>query len=184
MKVGFVSLGCSKNLIDTEMAIGLLKNNNFEIVNNVEEAQMIIINTCGFIESAKQEAINTILEMAEHKQNGNCNYLVVMGCLVQRYKTELKQAIPEVDLFIAIDEYNDFWNKITELLNKDKKFNECQELDYMDRVISTGNTTAYLKIAEGCSNKCTYCDIPYIRGPYISRQMEDILKEANRFSNM
>ena len=184
MKVGFVSLGCSKNLIDTEMAIGLLKKNSFEIINNVEDAQVIIINTCGFIESAKQEPNNTILEMAEYKQNGNCKYLIVMGCLVQRYKKELEEALPEVDLFIPIDEYDNFWDKITKLLNKDKNINEWQKLDYMDRVISTGNTTAYLKIAEGCSNKCTYCAIPYIRGPYISRPMEDILKEAKRLSKM
>ena len=177
MKVGFVSLGCSKNLIDTEMAIGLFKNNKFEIVNDVEKAEIIVINTCGFIESAKQEAIDTILEMAQYKKNGNCKYIVAMGCLVQRYKSELEKAIPEVDLFITIDEYNKFWDKISNLLNN-KINNNCTNLEYMDRVISTGTNTAYLKIAEGCSNKCTYCSIPYIRGPYISRPMEDILKEA------
>ena len=180
MKVGFVSLGCSKNLIDTEMAIGLFKNNGFEIVNEVEKAELIIINTCGFIESAKQEAINTILEMAEYKESGVCKYLVVMGCLVQRYSKELKKAIPEVDLFITIDEYDEFWEKILELLNKSN--NNFSKLCYMDRVISTGNKTAYLKIAEGCSNKCTYCAIPYIRGPYVSRPMEDILEEAKALS--
>ena len=116
MKVGFVSLGCSKNLVDTEMAIGLFKNNNFEIVNDVQKAEIIVINTCGFIESAKQEAIDTILEMAEHKEIGKCKYLVVMGCLVQRYSEELIEAIPEVDLFITIDEYNDFWNKVEKLV--------------------------------------------------------------------
>jgi len=181
MKVGFVSLGCSKNLIDTEMAIGLFKNNEFQIVNDVEKAEIIVINTCGFIESAKQEAIDTILEMAEYKDNGKCKYLIVMGCLVQRYKDELEKAIPEVDLFITIDEYNDFWNKISDLLNK-KNQGRCNNLDYMDRVITTGPKTAYLKIAEGCSNKCTYCAIPYIRGPYISRPIEEILKEANKLS--
>ena len=106
MKVGFISLGCSKNLIDTEMAIGLFKNNKFQIVADAKEADIIIVNTCGFIESAKQEAINTILEMAEYKENGMCKYLIVMGCLVQRYKKELEKAIPEVDLFISINEYN------------------------------------------------------------------------------
>ena len=181
MKVGFVSLGCSKNLIDTEMAIGLFKNNKIQIVADAKDAQMIVINTCGFIEQAKQEAINTILEMAEYKENGICKYLVVMGCLVQRYKEELKKALPEVDLFISIDEYEDFWNKISKLIKLEEK-NNCNKLDYMDRVISTGKKTAYLKIAEGCSNKCTYCAIPYIRGPYISRPMEDILKEARRLA--
>ena len=179
MKVGFISLGCSKNLIDTEMAIGLFKNNNFEIVNDVKKAEIIVINTCGFIESAKQEAINTILEMAEYKGKGACKYLVVMGCLVQRYKEELKKAIPEVDLFITIDEYNKYWDKILELLSKPNFKSQCEQLEYMNRVITTGNTTAYLKIAEGCSNRCTYCAIPYIRGPYISRPIEDILDEAN-----
>ena len=186
MKVGFVSLGCSKNLVDTEMTIGLFKKNNFEIVNDVEKAEIIIINTCGFIESAKQEAIDTILEMAEYKETGKCRYLIVMGCLVQRYKEELEQAIPEVDLFITIDEYSNFWNKIQETVGVallgDPIKNNCTELEYMNRVISTGNKTAYLKIAEGCSNKCTYCAIPYIRGPYVSRPIEDILKEAEMLS--
>ncbi|MDO5555403.1 MAG: 30S ribosomal protein S12 methylthiotransferase RimO [Clostridia bacterium] len=183
MKVGFVSLGCSKNLIDTEMAIGLFKNNNFEIVHDVKKAEIIIINTCGFIESAKQEAIDTILEMAQYKQNEACKYLVVMGCLVQRYDKELKKAIPEVDLFITIDEYNKFWDKISQLLIKENKIsNKYNKLCYMDRVISTGDKIAYLKIAEGCSNRCTYCAIPYIRGPYISRPIEDILKEAEELS--
>ncbi len=184
MKVGFVSLGCSKNLVDTEMAIGLFKNNNFEIINDVEKSEIIVINTCGFIESAKEEAINTILEMAEYKKTGKCKYLVVMGCLVQRYGKELKKAIPEVDLFISIDEYANFWDKICKLIHTNQESNVCNELNYMDRVISTGDKTAYLKIAEGCSNRCTYCAIPYIRGPYVSRPMEDILEEAKKLSKM
>ena len=182
MKVGFVSLGCSKNLIDTEMAIGLFKRNNFEIVNDVEKAEIIIVNTCGFIESAKQEAINTILEMAEHKENGTCKYLVVMGCLVQRYKKELQKALPEVDLFIEINDYGSYWEKILELLDEEEKPDTINNLCYMDRVISTGNKTAYLKIAEGCSNRCTYCAIPYIRGPYVSRPMEEVLEEAKKLA--
>lgn len=181
MKVGFVSLGCSKNLIDTEMAIGLFKNNNFQVVAEAKDAEIIIINTCGFIESAKQEAINTILEMANYKENGICKYLIVMGCLVQRYKEELRKSIPEVDLFISIDEYNNFWAIISNLISfKNKK--TCNNLSYMDRIVSTGNKTAYLKIAEGCSNKCTYCAIPYIRGEYISRPMEDVLQEAKKLA--
>ena len=189
MKVGFVSLGCSKNLIDTEMAIGLFKNNNFEIVNDVEKAEIIVINTCGFIESAKQEAIDTILEMAEYKEKGICKFLIVMGCLVQRYSEELKKAIPEVDLFITIDEYNEFWSRIEELIGVDGSVdplknikNNYTELDYMERVITTGDKTAYLKIAEGCSNRCTYCAIPYIRGPYVSRPIEEILEEAKKLA--
>lgn len=177
MKIGFVSLGCSKNLVDTEMMIGLFKNNNYEIVNNPKDAEIILINTCGFIESAKEEGINTILEMSEYKKNGKCRYIIVTGCLVQRYKKELEKALPEVDLFMGIDEYEDMWNKVEKTINvKEEKNTNC--LDYMERVVTTGNTTAYLKIAEGCSNRCTYCAIPYIRGPYISRKIEDILDEA------
>ena len=181
MKVGFVSLGCSKNLVDTEMCIGIFRKENFEIVNSKEDAEIIVVNTCGFIEPAKEEAINTILEMAKFKEIGNCKYLIVMGCLVERYKKELEKALPEVDLFLSIDEYKDFWEKVSNLLKLSNKSKNT--LDYMDRVISTGNTTAYLKIAEGCSNRCTYCAIPYIRGPYISRKFEDILKEAKMLAS-
>ena len=181
MNVGFVSLGCSKNLIDTEMAIGLFKGNNYKIVNEVEKADIIVVNTCGFIESAKEEAINTILEMAEYKKIGSCKYLVVMGCLVQRYKKELQRALPEVDLFFSIDEYENYWDKIEKLVkNRDDIYSE--KMDYLNRIITTGKTTAYLKIAEGCSNRCTYCAIPNIRGPYISRKFEDIITEAKKLA--
>ena len=177
MNVGFVSLGCSKNLVDTEMCIGLLKDKNLNIVNNPEEADMIIVNTCGFIESAKEEAINTLFEMAEYKKLGKCKYLVAIGCLVKRYKEELEKSMPEVDLFISTDEYEHFWKKINELIKFEKNQKEIR-LEYNKRVITTGKKLAYLKIAEGCSNRCTYCAIPQIRGPYISRNMEDILEEA------
>ena len=177
MDIGFISLGCSKNLMDTEMAIGLFKENKYNIVNDAKKADVIVINTCGFINQAKEEAINTILEMAEYKNKGKCKYLVVMGCLVQRYKKELIKALPEVDLFLSLDEYNNFWKKIEKLIGN-KKQTACNKMDYLNRVITTGNLTTYLKIAEGCSNKCTYCAIPYIRGPYISRPFEEIIKEA------
>ena len=193
MKVGFVSLGCSKNLIDTEIVIGHFKKHNYEIVNNPEKADIIIINTCGFIESAKEEAINTILEMAEYKKK-KCKYLIAIGCLVQRYYKELKKALPEVDLFIKIDEYDYLWGKIEKLIkeniveesktNTSNKITEIQPLpiprceEFLDRVITTGENFAYLKIGEGCSNRCTYCAIPYIRGPFVSRKMEDIIEEA------
>lgn len=200
MKIGFVSLGCSKNLVDTEKAIGIFKANNYEIVNKPEEADVIVINTCGFIESAKEEAINTILEMAEYKKK-KCKYLIVMGCLVERYKEELEKAIPEVDLWIKYSEYNSLWKKIQELLNdennsiqnkvncdiknkQNQNSNKYEKFDQVEeRVVSTGNNYAYLKIADGCSNRCTYCAIPYIRGPQISRKMEDILKEAIKLAN-
>ena len=193
MNVGFISLGCSKNLIDTEVAIGMFKNNNYKIVNNPEDADILVINTCGFIESAKEEAINTILEMAEYK-NKRCRYLIVMGCLVQRYYEELIKALPEVDLFIKIDEYDKLWNKIEDLLKRDiveksktktsTKISEIKPLpmptynEFMERIVTTGKNYAYLKIGEGCSNKFTYCEIPYIRGPFVSRKMEEILDEA------
>ena len=223
MKVGFVSLGCSKNLVDTEKTIGIFKANKYEIVNNPKEAEVIVINTCGFIEPAKEEAINTILEMAEYKKK-KCKYLIVMGCLVERYKDELAKAIPEVDLWIKYSEYDSLWEKIEDLLsessnsNKDNsnyrknssvesknnnvknensrnadknlkniqteenetanKYNDFWNVE--ERVISTGENFAYLKIADGCSNRCTYCAIPYIRGSQKSRKMEDIIKEANK----
>ena len=193
MNVGFISLGCSKNLIDTEVAIGKFKSNNYKIVNNPEEADIIVVNTCGFIESAKEEAINTILEMSEYK-NRRCKYLIAMGCLVQRYYDDLKKAIPEVDLFIKLDEYDNLWGKIESLVKRDiventktksiKKISKIKPLpmpqvdEFFERVVTTGKNYAYLKIAEGCSNKCTYCAIPYIRGPFVSRPIEEIIKEA------
>lgn len=162
------------------MCIGMFKKEKFEIVTDPKDAEIIVINTCGFIQSAKEEAINTILEMAEYKQNGNCKYLIVIGCLVQRYKKDLQKSMPEVDLFLSINDYDNMWEQITNLINAKKSINT---LNYMNRIISTGETTAYLKIAEGCSNRCTYCAIPYIRGPYISRKMEDILEEAKKLAD-
>ena len=118
MKVGFVHLGCSKNLIDTEAIIGMFKKHKFEIVNDETKADIIVINTCGFIDSAKEEAINTILEMAQYKEN-KCKYLIVMGCLVQRYYQDLIKLLPEVDLFIKIEEYDKLWEKIEDLIKRD-----------------------------------------------------------------
>ena len=192
MNVGFVSLGCSKNLIDTEVTIGLFKDHNYTIVNNPSKADIIVINTCGFIEEAKEEAINTILEMAEYKKK-NCKYLIVMGCLVQRYCKELEKSLPEVDLFIPIQEYDKLWNimenyiklnKKSENKKTSKKISEIKQMpmlkqtEFLNREITTGKNYAYIKIGEGCSNKCTYCAIPYIRGPFVSRKMEDIIEEA------
>lgn len=183
MKVGFISLGCTKNLIDTEMTIGLFREHQYTIVNDTNEAEIIVINTCGFIESAKQEAINTILEMAEYKTKGTCKYLIVMGCLVERYIKELRRTLPEVDLFIPIKDYDKLWEKIDTLIDPKKLNLHTTQLDYKNRVITTGKITAYLKIAEGCSNRCTYCAIPYIRGKYVSRPFEEILEEAKNLAN-
>ena len=198
MNVGFVSLGCSKNLIDTEIVIGHFKKRRFNITNNPSEADIIIVNTCGFIDDAKEEAINTILEMAEYKKS-RCKYLIVIGCLVQRYYNDLIKNLPEVDLFIKVDEYDNLWNKIEDLIKLDKveksnkkaitKVSELQQFpmfnqnDYLQKVVTTGNNYAYLKIGEGCSNNCTYCAIPYIRGKFISRKFEDIISEAQDLAN-
>ena len=186
MNVGFISLGCSKNLIDTENVIGIFKNNRYTVVNDETKADIIVINTCGFIESAKEEAINTILEMAEYKKD-RCKYLIVIGCLVQRYYEDLVKALPEVDLFIKIEDYDKLWDKIEDLVKagiveKDikkssKKITEVLEMpmftqeEFLNRITTTGKNYAYLKIGEGCSNRCTYCAIPYIRGPFVSRKM-------------
>ena len=193
MNVGFISLGCSKNLIDTEIIIGKFKEHNYKIVNDEEKADILVINTCGFIDSSKEEAINTILEMAEYK-NRRCKYLIVIGCLVQRYYDELVKLLPEVDLWIKLDEYDILWEKIEDLVKRDiveksktKKITKISEIppmpmfsqeEYLDRTITTGENYAYLKIGEGCSNRCTYCAIPYIRGPFVSRKKEDIIEEA------
>ena len=195
MNVGFISLGCSKNLIDTEVAIGIFKNNNYNIVSDENKADIIVINTCGFIDSAKEEAINTILEMAEYKKK-RCKFLIVMGCLVQRYYEDLIKLLPEVDLFIKLDEYNQLWDKIDNLIKRriveksntktNKKITEIPKMpmfyeeEFLNREITTGKNYAYLKIGEGCSNNCTYCAIPYIRGPFVSRTKEDIIKEAKK----
>ena len=180
MNVGFVHLGCSKNLVDTEMTIDLFKENEYKIVNNPKEADIIVINTCGFIRSSQEEAINTILEMAEYKKK-KCKYLIVMGCLVQRFKDELEKEIPEVDLWIKYDSYSTIWEQIENTIKP--KITNTSSLDFMKRTITTGDNYAYLRIAEGCNNFCTFCAIPNIRGPYISRTMEDILQEANKLVN-
>ena len=193
MNVGFINLGCSKNLIDTEIVIGKFKKYNYKIVNDEGKADIIVINTCGFIDDAKEEAINTILEMAEYKEK-RCKYLIVMGCLVQRYGDELIKLLPEVDLWIKLDEYDILWDKVDDLVkrgivkkSKTKKVTKITEIppmpmfkqeEFLNRTITTGKNYAYLKIGEGCSNRCTYCAIPYIRGPFVSRRKEDIIEEA------
>ncbi|MBR2744338.1 MAG: 30S ribosomal protein S12 methylthiotransferase RimO [Clostridia bacterium] len=176
MNVGFISLGCSKNLVDTEMAIGLFKNNNYNVVNDPSKADIIVVNTCGFIESAKEEAINTLLEMAEYKKS-RCKYLIAMGCLVERYKDELEKLIPEVDLYIKYSEYDSLWSQVEAVIGKSKNESMCQ-LDFLNRVVSSGENFAYLRVSDGCDNNCTFCAIPGIRGKYVSRKMEDVLEEA------
>ena len=178
MKVGFISLGCSKNLVVTEEIIGLFKKHDFSITNDPSEAEILLINTCGFIESAKKEAIDTILEMADYKKD-NCKYLIVVGCLVQRYEEELRKELPEVDLFVSIKDYDYLWERIENLVYK--KSNK-DYLNFMDRYLTTGDSMAYLKIAEGCSNYCTYCAIPYIQGKFVSRDYDEVLEEARELA--
>lgn len=176
MKVGIVSLGCSKNLVDTQNALSFLKASGHTFVDDPSLAEAIIVNTCGFINDAKQESINTILQMAEFKNSG-LKYLIVMGCLVQRYKEDLIKELPEVDRFIAIDEYKHLPEIFNEVLHSQTKNDP-------ETIIATYPHTAYLKIADGCSNRCAYCAIPLIRKDYKSIPMEDLLKQAKELEKL
>ena len=174
-KVGIVSLGCAKNLVDSENILGLLDKDKYKIVNDPKEADFIFINTCGFIESSKKESIDTIFEMLSYGKK-----VVVTGCLVQRYKTELEKEIPEVAKFISIKDYLHLNDLLSEI---DDELNEIGGLDDKYRIVSTGNFSAYLKIGEGCDNCCTYCAIPLIRGHFVSRPYIDIINEAKDLVN-
>lgn len=174
LKIGLVSLGCEKNLVDSEMILGLFKKMDVEIVTDLNKANAIIINTCGFIASAKKEALSTIFDCLDFKEKNNAK-IIVTGCLVQRYLDELKEMIPEVDLFIPIRDYNHFGDLIVNLFNDKKYQNQC--LSFEERVLSTPKHLAYLKISEGCNNCCAYCAIPLIRGSFVSRKEEDIISE-------
>ena len=169
-KVAIISLGCAKNLVDSENILGLLIKNHYQVVSNKEEADILIINTCGFIEASKRESISVILDNINGKQK-----VVVTGCLVNRYVDELKKEIPEVDLWIPIRDYPRF-NQL--LASLDKDITNYEGLNDNYRLVSTGSYSAYLKIGEGCSNCCTYCAIPLIRGPYVSRSFDSIIEEA------
>ena len=174
-KIALISLGCEKNLVDSENILGLLLKNHYEIVNNKDDVDILIINTCGFIESSKKESIDTILDNIGKKQK-----VVVTGCLVNRYQEELAKEIPEVDLWIPIRDYKRF-NALLATLDQDLTNYEGLNDDY--RLVSTGNYSAYLKIGDGCSNCCTYCAIPLIRGPYVSRPFESVIKEAKKLAS-
>ena len=174
-KIALISLGCEKNLVDSENILGLLVKNHYQIVNNKEDANILIINTCGFIEASKKESIDTILDNIGKKQK-----VVVTGCLVNRYVDELKKEIPEVDLWIPIRDYPRF-NVLLATLDQELTNHEGLNDNY--RVISTGSYSAYLKIGEGCSNCCSYCAIPLIRGPYVSRPFESVIEEAKKLAN-
>ena len=175
-KVALISLGCAKNLVDSENILGFLINkNHYQVVNKKEDADILIINTCGFIEASKKESIDVILDNI-----GGPQKVVVTGCLVNRYLEELKKEIPEVDLWLPIRDYPRF-NQLLSQLDKDITNYEGLNDDY--RLVSTSSYSAYLKIGEGCSNCCTYCAIPLIRGPYVSRPYESIIKEAKKLAH-
>ena len=175
IKVGLISLGCSKNLVDSEMILGALANSKFEIVNTIEDSDVIIVNTCGFIESSKEESIANILDVVKYQKK-----VVVTGCLVERYLDELKESIPEVNLWIPLREYAHFAEKIESLF--EEKI-EVEELNPFVRMLSTPPFMAYLRISEGCNNCCAYCAIPLIRGHFRSRPFNDVVEEAKLLAN-
>lgn len=192
MKIGVVSLGCPKNLVDSETMLGLIHEENYEITNDPSEAEIIIVNTCGFIESAKEESINTILQMAEYKKSGSCKYIVVTGCLSQRYAEELFSELPEADAIAGVEVYDEIGSIIKRVMNGERFIMlERSKPDviytsketFLPRILTTPLYTAYLKIAEGCDNCCSYCAIPKIRGPYRSKPMEQVLKEAKALAD-
>lgn len=186
MKLGMVSLGCPKNLVDSEVMLGLIREKNFTVTNDPADAEIIIVNTCGFIESAKEESINTILQMSEYKTQGSCRYLIVTGCLSQRYADELAQNIPEVDAFVGTECFTDISWVIEQVMDGKKVLhmtrNTAEQPVEMPRMLTTPEYMAYLKIAEGCDNCCSYCIIPKLRGPYTSRPYEAVMAEAKELA--
>lgn len=192
MKIGVVSLGCPKNLVDSETMLGLIHEENYEITNDPSDAEIIIVNTCGFIESAKEGSINTILQMAEYKKSGSCKYIIVTGCLSQRYAEELFSELPEADAIAGVEVYDEIGSIIKRVMNGERFIMlERSKPDviytsketFLPRILTTPSYTAYLKIAEGCDNCCSYCAIPKIRGPYRSKPMEQVLKEAKALAD-
>lgn len=183
MKLGLISLGCSKNLVDSEHLIGLMvARKGFEITNNLDEAEVVLINTCGFIGDAKEESIQAILEVAEKKKMGNLKKIIVAGCLAQRYADELIAEIPEIDAVVGTGEIHKI-EEIVDTILEDSKIVKCDSFEFLadagtERILTTNPHTAYLKIAEGCNRRCTYCIIPQLRGELRSRRIEDIVEEA------
>ena len=182
MKVLFISLGCDKNLVDSEFMIGALNNGGLQLTDDENEADIIIINTCCFINDAKEESINTILEMAEYKKSGSCKSLIVTGCLAQRYKDEIIKEIPEVDAILGTNSYDAILDAVKETLDNRKyqNLNTLEGLPKLDtkQMVTTGGHYAYLKISEGCNKNCSYCVIPSIRGRYRSVPIEELVAQA------
>ena len=185
MKILFVSLGCDKNLVDTENMLGILKNKGFEFTDDEWEADIIAINTCCFIGDAKQESINTILEMAEHKKDARCKVLVVAGCLAHRYQDEIIKEIPEVDAFVGTSSYDKIADMINSVLEEKGISNFVEDANRMpmveaDRIVTTPGYYEYLKIAEGCDKHCTYCVIPKVRGNFRSFPIEYLVNQTKK----
>lgn len=186
--VAFVSLGCDKNLVDSEHMLGLLHENGYILTSEEDKADILIVNTCCFIEDAKKESIENILEMAQYKKYGKCKALIVTGCMAQRYKQEILEEIPEVDAVLGTTAYDKIVNTVNETL--EKQGIKVQHFDIIDReiiedmprILTTAGYFAYIKIAEGCNNKCTYCIIPQLRGKYRSRPLEQIEKEVTKLA--
>ena len=186
MNLLFISLGCDKNLVDTEKMLGLLGHEGFTFVDDETQADVIVINTCCFIGDAKEESINTILEMARLKEEGKLKALIVTGCLAQRYKEEITTEIPEVDAVLGTTSYEEVANAVKEALAGQKMY-AFESIDapvspVTERLVTTGGHYAFLKIAEGCDKRCTYCIIPYLRGKYRSVPMEQLVKEAEELA--
>lgn len=185
-KISFVSLGCDKNLIDSEIMLGLIDEEGYEITYDDSEADIIIINSCGFIMDANQEAIDKVLEMADYKRDGKCRALIVTGCMAQRYKDEIFESLPEVDAVVGTGDFENIGVVIKRLLEGEKQVELVTDKEHLlnpdnsyKRIITTTGGFSYLKIAEGCDNHCTYCTIPSLRGHYRSRTIESLVKEAN-----
>lgn len=188
IKVGFVSLGCPKNQLDTEVMLAHIAQAGYTITPEESEADVVIVNTCAFIESAKQEAIDNILDVAWLKDNANLKALIVTGCLPERYREELLSEIPEIDAVLGVGSIHHITEAIEAALAKSEKYARFDDKEKLelggDRVITTGDAYAYLKISEGCNNRCAYCAIPYIRGNMRSRTVEDIVAEAKTLDEM
>ncbi|HHW90170.1 MAG TPA: 30S ribosomal protein S12 methylthiotransferase RimO [Clostridiales bacterium] len=183
-KLGIISLGCDKNRVDTEKMLSYLKGSDLEIVDDLNTAEIIIINTCAFIDKARKESIDTILDAIDLKQN-NCRKIIVSGCLSQKYLDELKKELPEVDAFLGTSNYSEIVKVIKRLYNGETYYSNIpKDNDVIDRVLTTPLHYAYLKIAEGCDNYCTFCSIPSIRGKYTSRTKDKILDEAKNLADM
>lgn len=184
-KVGFVSLGCAKNLVDTEVMLGTLAGNGFEITASQYDADIIVVNTCGFIDKAKEESVNTILEMAQYKQEGKCRRLIVAGCLVERYRDDILKSIPEVDAVIGTNELPQILAACN-LDGQEPPTYESRELflysDSDSRILTTPRHWAYIKIAEGCDHPCTFCVIPQMRGRFRSRPLDSVVREAEKLA--